>query len=322
MAGLGDLVLGAYRQTGAPELLRTLITLRLAALEAAPSTVRMIGLADAYFDLCRHSTAAALQALSWLLAAEATGKMCNAKVILLFKQLDRGTEAEQYASECSERAPPMYVNFYALAPHAHIIPHLGNDLRLTIHLALEVPPQNQSYIRVGDETFNYTHAGQMLVFDDAYDHEVWNQAATTRLVLGITIWHPELLRRHVMKPSFVPSGFELDGDATVLQAFQAVACVQRGREKSPYVAFRDQFKAYRQNGKTVECVMRQKRLPTSFKVLLEGIYEGPEGESMLIADVEARLTQVPEGDPQDVELWKRSVAVSCFRELGFLKRGV
>ena len=80
MAGLGDLVLGAYRQTGAPELLRTLITLRLAALEAAPSTVRMIGLADAYFDLCRHSTAAALQALSWLLAAEATGKMCNAKV--------------------------------------------------------------------------------------------------------------------------------------------------------------------------------------------------------------------------------------------------
>ena len=121
-------------------------------------------------------------------------------------ELNHSLWADLRSSIGSERAPPMYVNFYALAPHAHIIPHLGNDLRLTIHLALEVPPQNQSYIRVGDETFNYTHAGQMLVFDDAYDHEVWNQAATTRLVLGITIWHPELLRRHVMKPSFVPSG--------------------------------------------------------------------------------------------------------------------
>eukprot|EP00438_Fugacium_kawagutii_P008868 Skav200650 [mRNA] locus=scaffold2539:135022:135615:+ [translate_table: standard] len=91
--------------------------------------------------------------------------------------------------------PPMYVNFYALAPKAHIIPHLGNDLRLTIHLALEVPPRNQSRIRVADKTVNYTHPGQLLIFDDAYDHEVWNDASMIRYVLGITIWHPSLLKQ-------------------------------------------------------------------------------------------------------------------------------
>lgn len=87
---------------------------------------------------------------------------------------------------------------------AHIIPHLGNDLRLTIHLALEVPPGNQSRIGVADKTVNHTHPGQLLIFDDAYDHEVWNNASEfVRYVLGIAIWHRELKRSQLLPP--VPS---------------------------------------------------------------------------------------------------------------------
>ena len=63
--------------------------------------------------------------------------------------------------------------------------------------------------------------------------------------------------------------------------------------------------------------------PMALARLIEGVYEGPEGDEILVADIDARLTQVPEGDPAgDAELWKRSVALSCFKELSFVKRGL
>ena len=327
-ANFGHLLLNAYRSNGAEQLLRTLLTLRWASLQLAPDFRNKINLADSLFDLCRHSKSAASLALKLFISAEGDlGKsMCNAKVVLLLKQLERLVDAESYVAPCglsvarlhlqnpkiptqpwwaaddlrlprwirnlgrgrvarqirsdllqclegdsvafddsandwffvgskqrwtglnlmhSQRGgwqqqwcgqngcarrtcerlrwrsqlnhshwkdiqktvgpgapPPMYVNFYALAAGAHIIPHLGNDLRLTIHLALEVPPNNQSRIRVADTTVNYTHTGQLLIFDDAYDHEVWNDAESIRYVLGITIWHPELQKFQISVPSY------------------------------------------------------------------------------------------------------------------------
>ena len=59
--------------------------------------------------------------------------------------------------------------------------------------------------------------------------------------------------------------------------------------------------------------------PMTLTRLQEGVYD--EDEEMLIADVEARLTQVPEGDPQD-KSWKWSVLSSCFKELGFVRQGL
>eukprot|EP00438_Fugacium_kawagutii_P008872 Skav200654 [mRNA] locus=scaffold2539:163913:170665:+ [translate_table: standard] len=62
--------------------------------------------------------------------------------------------------------------------------------------------------------------------------------------------------------------------------------------------------------------------PMAFTRLVEGVYEGPEGNEILVADVEARLTQVPAGDPAgDPDVWRRAVALSCFKELSFVKRG-
>ncbi|CAE7511786.1 ASPH [Symbiodinium pilosum] len=62
--------------------------------------------------------------------------------------------------------------------------------------------------------------------------------------------------------------------------------------------------------------------PMALTRLLEGIYDEPDGDEMLIADIDARLTQVPEGDPSDKEIWKRSVVSCCFDELGFLSGGL
>lgn len=63
--------------------------------------------------------------------------------------------------------------------------------------------------------------------------------------------------------------------------------------------------------------------PMAFTRLVEGVYEGPDGNEILVADVEARLTQVPAGDPAgDPDLWRRAVALSCFKELSFVTRGL
>lgn len=63
--------------------------------------------------------------------------------------------------------------------------------------------------------------------------------------------------------------------------------------------------------------------PMALARLIEGVYEGSDGDEILVADIDARLTQVPDGDPAgDPDLWKRSVALSCFKELSFVKRGL
>ena len=32
----------------------------------------------------------------------------------------------------------------------------------------------------------------MLIFDDSFEHDVWNEGDSARFVLIVDIWHPEL----------------------------------------------------------------------------------------------------------------------------------
>jgi aspartate beta-hydroxylase len=34
--------------------------------------------------------------------------------------------------------------------------------------------------------------GKLFIFDDSFEHEVWHNGTTTRLVLIVDVWHPEL----------------------------------------------------------------------------------------------------------------------------------
>jgi aspartyl/asparaginyl beta-hydroxylase (cupin superfamily) len=80
--------------------------------------------------------------------------------------------------------------FSALLPGGHIKPHCGpSNCRLTIHLGLIVP--RGCSLRVGDETRSWAE-GKCLAFDDTFEHEAWNQADTTRFVLFLDVWHPDL----------------------------------------------------------------------------------------------------------------------------------
>ena len=92
------------------------------------------------------------------------------------------------------RIPRLNSAFFSiLAPGTHIPAHRGVTKGLiTCHLGLIVPRDGDVRMRVGDRTVRWAE-GETLVFDDTYDHEVWNDTAGTRVVLLIQFERP--LRR-------------------------------------------------------------------------------------------------------------------------------
>jgi beta-hydroxylase len=80
--------------------------------------------------------------------------------------------------------------FSILAPGTHIPPHRGVTKGLiTCHLGLIVPRDGDVRMRVADRVMRWSE-GETLVFDDTYDHEVWNDTSGTRVVLLIQIRRP------------------------------------------------------------------------------------------------------------------------------------
>ena len=78
--------------------------------------------------------------------------------------------------------------FSALNPHARIPPHVGpmNGI-LRAHLGLVVP--QGCYIRVGPDERSWEE-GKVMVFDDSFEHEVFNHSDSVRIVLFMNFWHP------------------------------------------------------------------------------------------------------------------------------------
>jgi aspartate beta-hydroxylase len=60
-----------------------------------------------------------------------------------------------------------------------------------VHLPLIVPNPDACGITVAGETMRW-EVGKALVFDDAYEHEVWNDGDDDRVVLLLDTWHPDL----------------------------------------------------------------------------------------------------------------------------------
>jgi hypothetical protein len=99
------------------------------------------------------------------------------------------------------------VIFSVLAPKTRIQPHTaGTNIRLTAHLGLVIPnttttnKDDACRIRIRD-TWCQWEPGEMLVFDDSYEHEVRNDSDECRAVLLMRFWHPNLAvqkRREVL----------------------------------------------------------------------------------------------------------------------------
>jgi Aspartyl/Asparaginyl beta-hydroxylase len=80
--------------------------------------------------------------------------------------------------------------FSALNPGGRLVPHCGPwNFRLTMHLGLIVP--EGGWIRVAEETRTWQE-GRCLLFDDSFEHEVQMHASSTRIILLLHLWHPDL----------------------------------------------------------------------------------------------------------------------------------
>lgn len=121
-------------------------------------------------------------------------------------------QAEENCRRCPEtiklvqKIPGMKTAFFSiLSPRKHIPPHRGpyNGV-LRFHLGLRVPQDRRNCkIRVGND-FGYWQEGKALIFDDSYEHEVWNDTDEMRVVLFIDFLRPlprpaDLLNRLYIK---------------------------------------------------------------------------------------------------------------------------
>jgi beta-hydroxylase len=83
------------------------------------------------------------------------------------------------------------VMFSILEPGKHLPAHRGpyNGV-LRLHLGLIVPePREALGIRVENQVYRWQE-GEAVIFDDAYEHEAWNNTAHTRVVLFVDFIKP------------------------------------------------------------------------------------------------------------------------------------
>jgi ornithine lipid ester-linked acyl 2-hydroxylase len=81
--------------------------------------------------------------------------------------------------------------FSILSPRKHILDHRGPYKGvLRYHLGLIVPRDAEACrIRVGDQ-IRHWEEGRSVVFDDTFNHEVWNDTDETRVVLFVDVLRP------------------------------------------------------------------------------------------------------------------------------------
>lgn len=97
------------------------------------------------------------------------------------------------------------VMFSVLRPRTRIPAHYGSvNGRLIVHLPLIVPPDCGA-LRCDDEQRGWEE-GKLMIFDDSFEHEAWNDSDETRVVLIFDTWRPDL------------SGPEREAFSAILQA--------------------------------------------------------------------------------------------------------
>lgn len=80
--------------------------------------------------------------------------------------------------------------FSRQAGGSHLIAHCSIDaFRLRAHLGLDVPEGCE--MRVKDNLLHWRN-GEVFIFEDSFEHEVWNRSDKPRTVLIIDFWHPDL----------------------------------------------------------------------------------------------------------------------------------
>ena len=125
-----------------------------------------------------------------------------------------GMNCGENARRCPEtmkllqKIPGMKTAFFSiLSPHKHIPAHRGayNGI-LRLHLGLLVPePRERCRIRIGNDYRHWTE-GKTLIFDDTFNHEVWNDTDGYRVVLFVDFARPLRFPFHQMNGALLSIG--------------------------------------------------------------------------------------------------------------------
>jgi len=109
-----------------------------------------------------------------------------------------GMDCSENARRCPEtarllgRIPGMTTAFFSiLSPGKHIPAHRGawNGI-LRLHVGLMVPqPRERVKIRVGNDFYSWRE-GEAFIFDDTFNHEVWNDTDDDRVLLMVETMMP------------------------------------------------------------------------------------------------------------------------------------
>jgi ornithine lipid ester-linked acyl 2-hydroxylase len=103
-----------------------------------------------------------------------------------------GVEMCPKTAELMRRIPGMTTAMFSiLSPRKHILDHRGPYKGvLRYHLGLIVPADAPACrIRVGDDIRHWAQ-GKSLIFDDTFNHEVWNDTDELRVVLFVDVLRP------------------------------------------------------------------------------------------------------------------------------------
>jgi ornithine lipid ester-linked acyl 2-hydroxylase len=109
-----------------------------------------------------------------------------------------GITSERNVAQCPDtwrivqKIPGLVTAMFSIfEPGKHLPPHRGpyNGV-LRLHLGLIVPePREKIAIRVDKQIYHWRE-GELVVFDDAYEHEAWNHTDGTRVVLFVDFVKP------------------------------------------------------------------------------------------------------------------------------------
>ena len=90
----------------------------------------------------------------------------------------------------TKRCPKCVAKFVKVGPKTRLLPHTGpTNARLRIVLPLRAG--EGAGMRVGKKDAVSFAEGQFMVFDDSYEHEVWNEGEKDLLLLSVDVPHPD-----------------------------------------------------------------------------------------------------------------------------------
>ncbi len=107
-------------------------------------------------------------------------------------QAKLGTEMCPRTAALMREIPGMTTAMFSiLSPRKHILDHRGPYKGvLRYHLGLIVPADKEACrIRVGED-IRHWEEGKSMIFDDTFNHEVWNDTDETRVVLFVDVLRP------------------------------------------------------------------------------------------------------------------------------------